>query len=109
MNLNKDENKMKTRKQLEKGCGSYNINSAEFYLQQGVHSTKIYCGSEFVNELCKNCQATLTQTNEIIKLIEERLDYYDNQPMTSEFSKGFQHSCNMFRKELLTKIKGDYE
>ena len=39
-------------------------------------------------------------TKEIINKIIDDLNYYDKQPVTNEFSKGFTHCCNVFRKRL---------
>ncbi len=36
--------------------------------------------------------------------ILRQLEYYNNQPATSEFSKGFEHCCNVFKEKIKKMI-----
>lgn len=80
--------KMKSKKQIEKGCGKV----------QNYGSGGYICRK---NKLCKFCQATLTQINEIIKMIKQ---------MMKDSSDGDNEDIMDYNQaliELLTKLKGE--
>ena len=88
--------KFKSIKELEKGCG------------RGMQSGRTFCGNKHKKKdyvlLCSKCLALLTQTKDIVKIInegwEKHLDKYMNR---------LKHTCNLckFVEELLARIKGE--
>ena len=89
---------MKTKKQLEKGCGE------RCFCEHIKDDLK--CGTVWNKEkhYCIKCLETLTQTNEIIEMIEnkrcQRQDCCDRDNCSDPFIRV---------NEILTKIKGDGE
>ena len=87
----------KNKNQLEKGCGK---KLEDYEIHNLLHpKNKAICSKE--NKLCLKCQATLTQTNEIIKLIDK------TNPKEIEFeSFDGKELIFYFKKKILTKIRG---
>lgn len=49
------------------------------------------------DEIGRACKLSKEKT---IKELTEDLDYWDNQPATSEFAKGFEHCCEVIKKRI---------
>jgi hypothetical protein len=92
---------MKTRKQLEKEIE--NLKKREEDIEDEVNQLEQYSMDLFEFERLK---ATLTQTNEIIKLIEELKEIYVRTKV-SDYSEGYSNGAISVCENLLTKIMGD--
>lgn len=82
----------KNKEQLGKGCG------------RGMQSGKTFCGNKHKKKdyilLCSKCLATLTQINEIIKMIEDEIDTKTIIGISYEDKK-------TVLEEILTKLRGE--
>lgn len=48
-----------------------------------------------------NISSTSVRLGNLKQRISNKLDYWDRQPATKEFSKGFEHCCKAMREFLL--------
>ena len=83
------------KKQLEKEIEESDKYDYAYFRSHGVDESLVQQCIDNIQKPMKELKATLTQTNEIIEMIEDKID-----------NVKFPQQVDML-KELLTKIKGD--